>query len=76
MILPNKFITLNESIISKMLVILEYHDNDIEVHSLYEKLENKYDNIDEFLYSIDLLYVLDLIEIDFIKGVMTYVKRN
>lgn len=77
MIYPNKNIAFEESILYKMLYILEYKNRkQIFIAELYSKLKLKYQNIDEFIYSIDVLYVLDLIEVDFEKKMIRYVERN
>lgn len=77
MIYPNKHIRFEESIIFKMVCILEQNSgNQEDIHELYLKTQNKFKSIDEFLYSLDVLYVLDMIEVDFESETITYAKRN
>ncbi len=77
MLYPNKHTQFEESIIFKMLHILDYNLKDeTNINELYLKVKHKYNNIDEFIYSIDLLYVLDVIEIDFNTETISYVNRN
>ncbi len=77
MIYPNKHITFEESIIFKMISIIEsINKNEIGIHELFSNTEKKFKNADEFIYSLDVLYILDMIEIDFSNEIVKYVKRN
>lgn len=78
MIFPNKFIKFEESILFKMLSILKICKGKevVSISELYSLSENKFDCIDEFLYSIDILYILDTIQIDFNSNQISYVKAN
>ncbi len=77
MIYPNKNIRVEDSIIYKMISILEIRTEiDMNIHELYAKTKNKFANTDEFILSLDVLYVLDMIEIDFTTEKIRYVKRN
>lgn len=77
MIYPNKHIRFEESIIYKMLFLLEQQEYDeISISELFTNTISKFQNIDEFIYSLDVLYILNEIEIDFKTETVTYVKRN
>ncbi|MCJ8325497.1 MAG: hypothetical protein MJK08_00205 [Campylobacterales bacterium] len=77
MIYPNKFIDFDSSILNKMLIILEIENVEIiSISELYKLLENKFDSIDEFIYALDVLYLLDKIEINFEKKEIYYATRN
>ncbi len=77
MIYPNKHIRLEESIIYKMIEILEIgKDKEIGIHDLYSKTKSKFKNIDEFIYSLDVLYIMEMINMDFENETVSYVKRN
>lgn len=77
MIYPNKHIRFEESIIFKMVSILENQDSlEINIHELYLKTKSKFKNIDEFIISLDVLYVLDMINMNFENENIEYVKRN
>lgn len=77
MIYPNKHIRIEESIIYKMISVLEVQDcSEINLHDLYAKIKSKFSNTDEFILSLDVLYVLDMIEIDFNTETIKYAKRN
>ena len=64
MIVPNKIIPFNESVISKLEFILRELGDEEELNNLYHKVERKFAGIDQFLYAIDVLYALDRIRID------------
>ena len=64
MIIPNKSVPFKKTVIHKMLVILELDFEEIAISDLYRKTKSKFSSMDEFVYSIDLLYVLDKIMID------------
>lgn len=77
MLVPNKVIRFNESIIGKMTFILkELSGSQMTIEELYSNTIDDFEEIDEFIISLDVLYLLDSIVIDFEKGVVTYVKRD
>ncbi len=77
MIVPNKVVRFNESIIGKMPTILKYlSKQDMTVKELFLTTQDYFDEIDEFIYSLDVLYLLDAIKVDFDKGVVTYVSKD
>ena len=64
MLFPSKFTSYEESIINKMIIILELKEQHImNVNLLYKELEKKFDNIDEFIFALDGLFALGYIEI-------------
>lgn len=77
MIVPNKIIRFNESIIGKMLIILKgLSQEEMSIRELYLSCEEHFDEMNEFIYSLDVLFLLDAIHVDFDKGVVTYVERD
>lgn len=64
MLLPSKFTSFQESIIYKMILILELKERKINVNLLYQKVKNKFTSIDEFIFALDGLYALGYITID------------
>ena len=63
MITPNKFISFNESVLSKLKFILDVNES-MPISDLYLLLADRFDDIDQFLYALDVLYVLDKININ------------
>lgn len=77
MIYPNKNIRFEESIIYKMISVLELQEKSIiNIHELYNATKKKFKNIDEFIISLDVLYALDMIIVDFENENIEYVKRD
>ncbi|MGG3671329.1 ABC-three component system middle component 7 [Bacillus nitratireducens] len=77
MIVPNKVIRFNESIIGKVIYILEELSNgDSSIENLYTNTQEYFEGIDEFIFSLDVLYILDSIQVDFEEGVVKYVSRD
>lgn len=77
MIYPNKNIRFEESIIYKMISLLEQRERStINIHELYNETRSKFKNIDEFIISLDVLYALDMINVDFENENIQYVKRD
>lgn len=77
MLVPNKVINFKDSIIGKMTVILDNLSNDeVTIQELFNTTKDQFDEIDEFIYSLDVLYLLDAIKVDLNKGVVSYVDRG
>ena len=64
MLFPSKFTSFQESIIYKMILILECKKDNISVSLLHQKLKDKFTNIDEFVFALDALYALGYVDID------------
>ena len=65
MLLPNKLIPYDQSILSKMPIILKELDNHpIPVHELYKRVIKKMSGVNEFIDALDCLYALGKIEFD------------
>lgn len=64
MITPSKTIPFKESITFKMTYILDADFDEISLTELYDVTKKKFLGIEEFIYSIDALYILGRIEID------------
>ncbi|MGQ9008643.1 ABC-three component system middle component 7 [Bacillus stercoris] len=77
MIVPNKVIRFSDSVIGKMPIILDnISEKEMTIKELFFTTQNHFDEIDEFVYSLDVLYILDAIKVDFDKGVVTYVSKD
>ncbi|MBP1682644.1 MAG: hypothetical protein H6Q27_207 [Ignavibacteriaceae bacterium] len=77
MILPNKLIRFQESIISKIAFILD--EVSVEPQSninLYVKVKNHFDDINQYILALDVLFVLGKIEFDEKAQVIVYVKTD
>lgn len=66
MMLPNKTITYNESIISRFPVVLQFLQNhsSIKAGKLYSKLKKNFPSIHIFVQTLDCLFALGKIKFD------------
>jgi hypothetical protein len=70
--MPNKVITLRESALGRTPVILREKSSQINLVSLYDKVGEEFESIDQFLLTIDVLYILGQIDVDPSTAVVTY----
>ena len=62
--LPNKLISYSNSVISKFEILLnELSKEEISPNTLYDKVRNKFDDINEFVETLDCLYYLKKIKL-------------
>lgn len=74
MLLPNKLFSYNESILSKLIIVLkELEKKPCGVHELYKQVIGKMTGVSEFMEVLDCLYALEKIEYDEEVGVLRYV---
>ena len=73
MIVPNKVVSLKDSALGLATEILKAGPDSVPVVDLYNDLARKFESLDQFIVTLDLLYVLGRIEMDFESGVVTYV---
>lgn len=64
MIVPNKATPLRESILFKMLAILEEDFEAIGLLELYDKVSHLFEGIDEFVFSLDVLFIIEKIKVN------------
>lgn len=75
--LPSKIINYDESIIGKFSFILdEISNKEINIYELFDKLKKKFNNVEEYLVTLEVLYLLNKIEILEDSEVIKYVKWN
>lgn len=78
MIVPNKVTAYQESMISKMLNIVEQLEveNKLKVINLFNEVSHEFEGVEEFMYSLEVLFLLEVINVDTDSGVVSYVKTN
>lgn len=64
MITPSKTISFKDSITFKMLYILDMQFEEIPIGELYKNTKRKFIGLDEFIFSLDVLYILGEIDVD------------
>jgi len=76
MIVPNKFTSFNDSILSKLETILHEvkQDQVISLLELYQKTKGRFVGIDQFMYAIDVLFILGRIDVDYPTRTVKYAK--
>jgi hypothetical protein len=70
MLTPNKAIPLDESCLYKTTKILEVLTDDIDVIELYLQTKKKFNDLAEFIDTLDLLYLLGKVKLDYEKGII------
>lgn len=77
MLLPSKIVKYEESVLSKLPILIKIIEKkDISVNALFKKSKVYFDEPLEFIYALDILYCLDKIEIDKKEGKILLVKEN
>ena len=77
MILPNKLISFQDCILAKTVYILEkISDSDFSVIVLYEQVETHFEDLNEYMLALDVLYVLGKIKYNEGLQVIQYVEKN
>lgn len=74
--LPNKIVSIKNSILWKLpdtIKVVKECNNIIDV---YNVLDNQFDDVNDFILCIDILYVLDIIKTIDEKGYYSYVKED
>lgn len=64
MLVPSKFTTLEESTIFKMISILSNKKDGESISDLLNRTSGVFIDTSELIHALDVLYVLDLINID------------
>ncbi|KZL24792.1 ABC-three component system middle component 7 [Pseudovibrio sp. WM33] len=72
MIIPNKFHSLDQSILGKCPILLSHPDDHISIKELYRRNRKNFEDVSEFILALDLLYLTSRIEIDFDLQVVKY----
>ena len=73
MIAPNKAISLNDSALSRVSIILRQGPQAIDLQALYERVSGRFESIDQFLVALDILFVLGRIDLNPDTRTLTYV---
>ncbi|MBN9663659.1 MAG: hypothetical protein J0H49_36005 [Acidobacteria bacterium] len=73
MITPNKAIALHDSALSRVGYILREGPAAVDLHTLYERVSPRFESIDQFLVTLDILFVLGRIDLKPATRTVTYV---
>lgn len=72
MLVPNKTISLNESCLYRAALLLSKLKDEISVIELYQAEKRMFLDLSDFIYVLDLLFVLDKVVLDEDNGVIKY----
>jgi hypothetical protein len=72
MIVPSKFTSIEQSALKKSIALLQSHNVKTTIIELFEKTSSEFESIDEFILSIETLWILGKLFIDFDSGEITY----
>lgn len=72
MLFPSKFTRLEESTLFKLRCIIEEKKENEKVIDAFHRTKHVFFDASEFLYALDILYVLDLIDLDFPLETLNY----
>ncbi|EPQ8524470.1 ABC-three component system middle component 7 [Vibrio vulnificus] len=70
MIVPNKIISIDESVVFKAAKLLSKLDDTNDVLDLYSKNKKLFVDIPEYIEALDVLFVLTKIDLDLNNGVI------
>lgn len=70
MTIPNKAVPIKDSSFYKMLYILDLDFTSISVPELYSKVGSKFNGTSDFLYALDILFLLDKVNLDASSGTL------
>jgi hypothetical protein len=77
MILPNKLVSFQNSLLPKtVLIIDELSAKPLSVNELYEKLRKKFEDLDQFILTLDVLYLLEKVRYSEEWEVLEYVEND
>jgi hypothetical protein len=71
-IVPNKVIRLDDSVLSRLSTVLREGTDPVDVVLLYSNLSDAFESIDQFILALDTLFVLGKIHVDFNTRSLTY----
>ncbi|WP_122243318.1 ABC-three component system middle component 7 [Pseudomonas syringae] len=71
MITPNKLISLAHSSLGQVDKIFNAFEERTSVTELYKKLKFSFESVDLFIYAIETLYLVDVLEVDFNTGMIS-----
>lgn len=71
MITPNKLISLAHSSLGQVDKIFNAFEERTSVTELYKKVKFSFESVDLFIYAIETLYLVDVLEVDFNTGMIS-----
>lgn len=75
MLVPNKITTIKESLLYKVVHIIRNLEDEKDILELYKNTKRYYTDYFEFSDALSVLWILDMVTIDFEEGRVRYVKE-
>jgi hypothetical protein len=72
LITPNKVLSLKESALGRLGLLLRDGPNDVDLVSLYESVADQFESVDQFLLAIDTLFILGRVDVNLTTRIVTY----
>lgn len=72
MITPNKILSLEDSAMGLLPLLMKNGQSEIQLSALYRQCEKNFESADQFLFAIDVLYVLGRINVNLETGIVSY----
>lgn len=77
MILPNKLIRFQDSIIAKTVCILDEVSLGYQsINGLYNKVNKNFEDVNQYILALDVLFALEKIKFDEKAQVLIYVNKD
>ena len=64
MIAPNKILSLDESALGRVAIIMAEGPRAADLLTLYRNVASRFESLDQFLFALDVLFVLGRVNID------------
>jgi hypothetical protein len=72
LITPNKVLSLKESVLGRICVLLKAGPMKTDLVSLYHDVASDFESVDEFILAVDTLFILGHLDIDFGTRIVSY----
>jgi hypothetical protein len=72
MITPNKVVPLSASVLGRLPLVLKAGPDPIQLAELFQQVGEKFESIDQFLLTLDVLFLLDRLTVDFSTEKVVY----
>lgn len=63
MIIPNKVISVQDSVVGHIGMLMRHAAPIVDIAKLYSKVGDQFESIDQFLLALDVLFVLGRVEL-------------
>jgi hypothetical protein len=72
LITPNKVLSLKESALGRLGVLLRDRGEDIDLVTLYHNVADQFESVDQFLLALDTLFLLGRVDVNLTTRIVTY----